>query len=176
MKLVKGNDEALLNFGADLKHIKDAEQVTMDNLLSDMKDLEKETELANQTAKLQADELVKAGQNRPMSLADLREQRTVVRSVNKVAQYNKIDHLTGRTSMERFTLQALGSIQDSMKLTESVKEKFLKLLNYFGEDDKMASNAFFSVIRGFMVEFDKAKEQVEKEEKARVSRFICGDI
>jgi hypothetical protein len=169
VKLVSRNDKALLDVRNDLIHVAGAEQVIMDSLHNDMKELQKEIAAVHETAKTQADEMNKKGLEKRMSLADLREQKTAVRNVENVIQYNKINHLTGRTSMERFTLNAAASINDAMKLTEDVKEKFTKLLEYFGEDDKMASNDFFGVIKSFMLEFGKAVEHVEKEDQQTVS-------
>lgn len=140
----------------------------MDSLYSDMKELEKETEQAHNIAKEQAEELSKDGLTKKISISELREQRTLVRNVARVPQYNKIDHLTGRTPMERFTLNAEGSIKDAMQLAEDVKEKFRDLLEYFGEDEKMASNDFFGTMKRFINAFKQAMEQVEKEEKQKV--------
>ena len=173
VKLVKRNDKELLGFPNDLIHVGEAELIVMDSLYNDMKELEKETEKAHETAKVQAEQLSKEGMTKRMSISELREQRTLVRNIAKVPQYNKMDHLTGRTAMERFTLNAHASIKDAMQLTEEVKEKFRKLLEYFGEDQKMASNDFFGTMKRFITEFRKAIEQVEKDEQKKVRNDPC---
>lgn len=168
VKLVKRNDVDLLKVSNDLSHINEAQMIIMDSLYGDMKELQEEIEMVHETASRQAEQLEKKGAGRRMSLQDFREQRSTVRSVENVPQYNQINHLTGRTSMERFTLHAQASVEEAMTLTEGVKDKFKKLLEYFGEDEKMASNDFFVTMQRFLVEFQKAKEQVDKEEKQRV--------
>jgi len=169
---VKRNDETLLDFRNDLKHVNECENIVMDSLYNDMKTLQDEIAKVHETAKTQADELVKAGKTRPMSLADLKEQKTSVRHVAGVSLFNQVDFHTGRTPMERFTLSADASIKDAMKLSENVRDKFRKLLEYFGEDEKMASNDFFGVMKKFVIEFYSALDYVDKEEKARVRRSV----
>ena len=72
--------------------------IVMDSLSNDMKVLKDEMEQVHETAQVQAEELVKQGKARPMSLSELKEQRTNVRTLSGVSQYNQIDHVTGRTT------------------------------------------------------------------------------
>jgi hypothetical protein len=105
-----------------------------------------------------------------MSLADLVEQKTAVKHVGFVPQYNKIDHYTGRTSMERFTLNAKVACEQATESITKVKAKYAALLAYFGEDDQMATGDFFGTLRRFMVEWKKATEQVEAIDNAKLPK------
>jgi hypothetical protein len=59
-------------------------------------------------------------------------------------------------------------LDEALLLVDEVKAKYVKLLEYFGEDAKMASNDFFGTMRKFIKEFGTAANQVEKEEQAKV--------
>lgn len=169
---MKRNDESLLDFRDDLAHVSEAEHVIMDSLYNDIMELKDEMEKVHETAEAQADELAVSGEAIPLSLKELMEQRTSVRSIDSVPQYNQIDHLSGRTPMERFSLSAAASIRDFVQKSDDVKEKFKKLLEYFGEDEKMPSNEFFGTMKRFVKEFGGAAEQVLKEEKKKVSDVV----
>lgn len=168
VKLIKQNNESLLGLRDDLKHLKDAECIALDGLSSDIKGLEEELVPVLETVKCQADDLEGKGQLVQMSLKELMEQKTSVRTVASVPQYNKIDHHTGRTPMERFTLNAESKIEEALVYTAKVKVKFAKVLEYFGEDGSMASNDFFGTLNTFLADFSKAADYVHKEQLSKV--------
>lgn len=121
-----------------------------------------------ETVKRQAEILEEKGQLVQMSLKELTEQKTSVRTVASIPQYNKVDHHTGRTPMERFTLNAASKIEEALLYTDKVKGKFSKVLEYFGEDGNMASNDFFGTMNTFLADFTKAVEYVHKEYMSKV--------
>lgn len=168
VRLVKRNDEELLSVLDDLGHVKEAELVILDSLLSEIKVLKEEIEPIHETVKAQAEKLEESGQLVQMSLRELKEQRTTIRNIDKIPQYNKMDHHTGRTPMERFVLHSEAQIDAALAFTDSVKQKFSELLEYFGEDEGMASNDFFGTMTRFFQEFQKAIEHVSREEKRKV--------
>eukprot|EP00980_Cylindrotheca_fusiformis_P027235 scaffold19459_cov135-Cylindrotheca_fusiformis.AAC.3 len=177
VKLVKKNNESLLTFSNDISFVIPAESVLLDALGSDVKALGEELVGVHKTVQDEAQRLEEAGELKPMSLEDLKEQKTTVRQVGKVSQFNKIDHHTGRTSMERFTVNAHYSCEQANASIEDVKKKYIALLNYFGEDENMPTGDFFGILRRFMREFQKAMEQVEaienkeaKEKKREAAR------
>jgi Formin Homology 2 Domain len=171
VKLLKRNDESLLEVHKDLQNVKAAELVILDSLSVDIQALKDEILPVLETVTRQADELEASGELIPMTLKELSEQRTSVRAISQVPQYNKVEHHTGRTPMERFTLYAESRIDHALGYSQSVKDKFLNLLDYFGEDRNKASNEFFGILNKFLAEFKLAMEQVEKEEKDKV-RFL----
>ena len=171
MKLVKKNDEDLVTFDSDLGSVTAAESILLDSLNSDVKAIGDELSSVHKTVAAEAERLEQAGELKPMTLADLAEQRTVVHHVGAVPQYNKIDHLTGRTSMERFTVNAKVACEQATKSINDVKTKYKTLLSYFGEDEQMATGDFFGTLRRFILEWKKATEQVEAIERKEVRRF-----
>ena len=161
------NDESLLAFSTDLKHSKQAVNVILDSLVNDMKALGTELESVVDIAREDAERAEQAGE-RSFSLQELRGQRTSIHFTSSgVPDFSKIDHRTGRTSMERFTINAGHSVEDAIKFANDIQGKYVSLLGYFGEDEQMASDDFFRVFNSFVAEFDKAQIQVEKDEKAK---------
>ena len=161
------NDESLLAFSTDLKHSKQAVNVILDSLVNDMKALGTELESVVDIAREDAERAEQAGE-RSFSLQELRGQRTSIHFTSSgVPDFSKIDHRTGRTSMERFTINAGHSVGDAIKFANDIQGKYVSLLGYFGEDEQMASDDFFRVFNSFVAEFDKAQIQVEKDEKAK---------
>jgi Formin Homology 2 Domain len=171
VRLIMSNDTQLLDFRTDLNHVSSAENIILEALISDIKSLEDELTKVLETANAQADKFEAEGRVQPVSIQELKEQKTAVRKIEHVPQYNQMQHLTGRTSMERFALNADHAIKDALELAVSVKESYAKLLDFMCESESMASNDFFGTMRRFANEFDKAREQVEKEEKAKVRGF-----
>ncbi|KAL3945643.1 MAG: hypothetical protein SGBAC_000299 [Bacillariaceae sp.] len=165
VKLVKKNDSRLLAFSSDISFVIPAESVLLDSLANEVKTLGQELVGVHKTVQAEANRLEEAGELRPMTLEDLKEQRTTVRQVGKVSQFNKMDHHTGRTPMERFTVNAQYSCDQATTSIEDVRKKFLAVLQYFGEDENMATGDFFGILRRFMREFQKAVDQVEAIEK-----------
>jgi len=176
VRLLRSNDQALCDFGKDLVHISAAGTVTIDSLSSDMKALENELQSVYETAKRQAEELEQLGMIEKVKLSELKEQRTSVRSIESVPQYNQIDHMTGRTVMERFALSAARAIEDVKNLISKVQADYVKVLEYLCEDEGMASNEFFGTMKRFVTEFDRAVEHVAREEKAKVCVLLVYSI
>ncbi|GAX16884.1 hypothetical protein FisN_5Hh257 [Fistulifera solaris] len=168
IKVVKRNDESLIEFHKDLPHTNDSVNIILDSLCSDIKALKDDLEKVFKTSQEQADELLDLGITSKLSLSELKEQKTNVRSLSGVSQFNQVDHLTGRTPMERFCLHAKASIDEAYELTSQVQVKFRSLLQYFGEDEKMASNEFFGTLKRFISDFNNANQIVQKEEKMRL--------
>jgi hypothetical protein len=169
VKLVKKNDTSLIAFDRDLASVAPAESVLLDGLSGDVKSIGEELKGLHGIVQKEADRLEQAGELKPMSLSELAEQRTSVRSSGGVVQFNKIDHLTGRTSMERFSLNAGVGCEQASESIENIKKKYHALLQYFGEDEQMATADFFGTLRRFITEWKKAVEQVEAIETKEVS-------
>lgn len=171
VKLVKKNDESLLSFDSDVSSVVPAENVLLDGLSGDVKSIAEELEGMLGLVQQQANDLEQAGSLKPMSLTDLSEQRTDVRVNGGVTQFNKVNHLTGRTSMERFALNAKNACAQATESINNIKKKYRALLQYFGEDEQMATADFFGTLRRFVAEWRKAVEQVEAIEKKEVCKF-----
>ena len=168
MKLVKKNDESLLSFESDLIHVIQAESVLLDAVSADVRAIGEELKNVLETVRKEAQQLEEAGKLRKMSLSELVEQKTMVHHIGIVPQFNKMSHLSGRTPMERYILNAKIACEQAAESIESVQKKYALVLEYFGEDEKMATGDFFGILRRFMAEWKKAVEQVNNIEKAQV--------
>ena len=166
MKLVRRNDESLLNFHKELKHVADAQNLMMDMLVSDIKKLAEDLEAIRDPV-TKAAESTEANGERKFKLEDLKEQKTNVRKNGAVLLFNKVDHLTGRTPMERFFLKACNEVGSLLSLSDAVKAKYENVLDFFGEDADMPSNEFFGTMNKFIQQFIVSEKQVEKEEIAK---------
>jgi hypothetical protein len=166
VKLVRQNDENLLEFHKELKHLKQAENLLMDSITNDIKNLSDDLEGIREIVE-KAAEAAEANGERTLSLEDLKEQRTNIRVNGAVAQFNQVDHITGRTPMERFMRKASNEVSDLVALSVEVKSKYQNLLAFFGEDSQMPSNDFFGTMNRFTKEFIVSEQHVEKEEKAK---------
>ena len=172
VKLVKKNDETLLAFESDVCHVIPAESVLLDTVAGDVKVIQEELEDTVKIVSKEAERLEKAGNLPKLTLSDLLEQKSIVKSIGSVPQFNKISHLTGRTSMERFAMNARVACDQAVESVESVKSKYASLLGYFGEDENMPTGEFFGILRRFMSEWKKAIKQIEKIERAQASKSI----
>ena len=167
---MKKNDATLLGFQEDLRTVRHAENIVLDSLASDIKNIEGDLTKVHATAAEEAARLEAAGELKPFSLSDLKELKTSVYTIENVPHFNKVSHHSGRTPMERFALNSQDALKQAMKKIEKVKKKYQSLLLYFGEDDNKPSNEFFGVMRRFIEEFQKACDDVEKMEAAKVKK------
>jgi hypothetical protein len=176
VKLVKKNDESLLLFEADLVHVIPAENVILDAVSADVRAIGEELRSVLEIVRDEAQRLEEAGALQKMSLSELVEQKTMVHHIGQVPQFNKMSHLTGRTPMERYILNAKVACEQASESIDSVQKKYAMVLEYFGEDDNMGTADFFGILRRFMAEWKKAVEQVNKIEKAQVGlSHTCRD-
>jgi hypothetical protein len=161
-----------LEFQNDIESVPAAGGVILEALGSDVKVLADEVKQVHETAKAEADRLETEGKLRKMSLAELSEQITVVRQIGGLSHYNQIDHITGRTQMERFASRATSIVDNAVDALEDLNKTYASVLSYFGEDEQMSSTDFFGTMKKFTLEFNSAAEAVEKQEKARVRHDI----
>ena len=131
--------------------------------------LSDELQSVHETAKSEADRLEEQGKLIDLTLTQLKEQRTAIREIGGIAHYNKVDHKSGRTPMERFTLFANQKVDSSLAALGDLKDNYSKVLAYFGEDENMSSNDFFGTLQKFILEFKTAAEKVDLVERQRVS-------
>lgn len=172
MKLVKKNDESLLYFENDLGHVIPAESVLLDGIIADIKTLQNELAEVIKIVTKDADRIEKSGDAPKLTLAELVEQKSIVQHIGEVPQQpNMSSQLTGRTPMERFSMNAKVACEQALESINNVQHKYILVLNYFGEDEKMPTGDFFGILRRFMTEWKKATKQVEKIERRKVSAW-----
>lgn len=166
VKLVKKNDKSLLLFANDVSSVMPAESVLLDGLSGDVKLISEELDGILAIVRQQADYLEQIGALKATSVTVSGEQADATGSVD---QLNYVDPSMGRTPMERFVLNAKKACMQASESIENIKKKYCALLQYFGEDENMATADFFGTLRRFMTEWKKAAEQVEAIERKEVS-------
>ncbi len=175
MKLVKKNDESLLYFENDLGHVIPAESVLLDTLVGDVKALQNELNEVIKIVTKDADTYEKSGDVSQLTLAELVEQKSIVQHLGDTSQkVGNGKNLTGRTQMERFSMNAKVACEQATESMSNVQAKYMLVLGYFGEDEDMPTGDFFGTLRRFMSEWKKATKQVEKIERKKVSEWIFG--
>jgi hypothetical protein len=173
VKLVKKNDESLLYFENDLGHVIPAESVLLDAIIGDMKVLQNELTEITKIVTKDADSVEKSGDAPKLTLAELVEQKSIVQHIEEASQkINTNSHLTGRTPMERFSMNAKVACDQADESINSVQAKYALILGYFGEDENMPTGDFFGTLRRFMTEWKKATKQVENIERKKVRVWI----
>ena len=169
VKLVKKNDESLLYFENDLGHVILAESVVLDTITGDLKVLQNELTEVIKIVTKDADRLEKSGEVAKLTLAEMVEQKSLIQHIGEGPQQLKTtSHLTGRTPMERFSMNAKVACEQAHESINSVQAKYHLVLEYFGEDEKISTGDFFGILRRFMTEWKKAIIQVEKIERRKV--------
>jgi len=166
VKLVKKNDESLLTFAEDISSVIPAENVLLDGLTGDIKSISEELGGIIGIVQQHADRKENAGDPALESLPSGDDQTI---SISGDVDSNKPDHLTGRTSMERFIVSAKKACTQASESIDNIKKKYNALLQYFGEDENMATADFFGTLRRFMTEWNTAVDQVKAIEKREVS-------
>jgi uncharacterized protein YoxC len=82
VKLVKRNDESLLDFYKDLSHVGQAKNIAIDSLFTEIRDLKKEIEAVHKTAQKHTDQL--SGEESNFTLKRIMQQITPLRSLSGV--------------------------------------------------------------------------------------------
>ena len=172
------NDVDLLKFKDDVKSVEKAENVILETLESDLKQLLKELDLVKEASKRAGDkQRGKDGKLVNMAikktLQELKEQKTHVREISGVKFFNQMEHEIEQTPMELFTLQAEEIANEATYKIVETKKSFADVLLYFGEDEKMSTADFFGTLKKFFIAFETAKENVDRQEVIRVSAIIA---
>lgn len=161
-------------FKDDVDSVEKAENVMLDVLQGDLKQLVKELDRVKEAAKKAGDEhrgedgkLVNP--NIKKTLTELREQKTFVRQVSGVKFYNQMEYDIEHTPMEIFSLEAEEVVKKASQKIDLTQKSYVAVLHYFGEDEKMTTTDFFGTLKKFFISFGVAKDVVEREEVIKVS-------
>ena len=171
--MINKNDPELLKVKDEIASIEKAKGVMLDSMMADLKQLKGELEKVKATAKSEGDK--HRGEDGKiinpdikMSLAELKEQKTSVRMIDGVKFYNQMEHALEYTPMEMFTQGAEYQVMEEAGRVEEVKNGFVSVLDYFGEDEKMTSIDFFTTMSTFLQSFDSEKDFFERQEEIRI--------
>lgn len=164
-------------FKDDVHSVEKADNVVLDALQADLKQIDNELEFVKTASKKAGDNL--RGDDGKLvnvqikkSLNELKEQKTSVREVSGVKFFNQMEHEIEFTPMETFALSAEDVVKSATTKLDRTKESFVAVLKYFGENEKMTTSDFFGTLKKFFIAFHLSKDQVEREEANRVSYLM----
>lgn len=172
--VVQRNNEKLLNFSDDLPTVAKADKIYWDQCINELEEMETQLEIVRKLALHEA--------NAKRNIYTLPKKRSA--QDDDESENLNIDEdmsLEEEVSLLRSTkigMFALGAIKKVSQLRERVdiaKDKFSRLLEYFGEDGdnaKMDVHELFAIINTFSRDFEAAREVVNKQEQAKV-RYLC---
>lgn len=171
--VVQRNSEALLDFKNDLPTVSKADKIYWDQCVTELEEVETQLENVRRLA------LHEAKSNKIVySLPNKAKQPDVDNdsddlSVESMSLEDEVALLRS-TKIGMFALSAIRKVSQLRERVDTAKGKFSSLLEYFGESDssKMQPHQLFEIITTFCRNFDKAREQVDKREKAKVSFLL----
>lgn len=154
--IVKRNDESLVNFKDDLPSVLKADKIYWDQCENDLEEVENQLENERKITLHEAYRKRKSyWQNKSKEDDEMSQGSMTLQA--------EVEALRA-TAIGVFTLDAIKKVSILRKNVENTKRKFIKLLEYFGEEDKkkMSPHALFEIILTFTKDFDNALEEVEK--------------
>ena len=161
--VVKRNNEALVNFKDDLQTVLRADKIYWDQCQNDLEDVENQLE---NVRKIALNEVY--GKNRPSWAKQKKGKEDDDMSQESMTLEAEVESLRS-TKIGLFTLDAIKRVSNLREHVERTKRKFVKLLEYFGEEDTKIKNPhqLFAIIGTFIRDFDGALEEVAKIEKQK---------
>ncbi|KAL7542696.1 hypothetical protein ACHAXR_011993, partial [Thalassiosira sp. AJA248-18] len=170
VKLVKANEPDLLNVHEEMPSIGPAQNVIVDTLVSELKELNDQLISVKGTAASEG-RRIRDGKNsvpNETALDRLRSQKTKIKDVEGVHMYNRAVPIE-LTVMEKFALYAEKRTKEAFARIEEVQENFKGVLSYFGENPAMSSTDFFGTLNKFIATFDSAREVVKRIEALKIA-------
>lgn len=170
VKLVKANEPDLLNVHEEMPSIVAAENVIVEALVSEVKDLNDQLTSVKGTAEAEGKRIRdgKAPLTKRSALEKLRSQKTKIKDVAGVHMYNQSTPIQ-LTAMEKFAKYAEKRTTEAFARIDEVQENFKMVLSYFGEDPAMTSTDFFGTLNKFVAAFDSALEVVKRIEALKLA-------
>merc|ERR1711957_154003 len=151
IRLVMQNDMDLLNFTKDIASVGEAERINAEIVSEEVKKLREKVEnVYSIVEKVKPIEKIFDKLSKHLS-GELGEDESEI---------NDEPAVNIPSPMEKFAIDAKNQIDKVVLKEAEVREKFAKLLKFYGEDPKMMSHDFFSILNAFATAFDVTKDQV----------------
>ena len=149
VSILQKNDEDVLRLAEDFVPVKAAERVSMDMIAQQLREMETGVGLVTDVAK-----------------------RHLIET--PVDSTTPVDDLVRLTAMGQFSFNAESTIQTLIIEFADVKNQFVELLQFFGEDSAVTPEQFFCTINSIVSVFDHTHKELKRKEEAKVSRsFVC---
>lgn len=168
--VVQRNNEKLLNFSDDLPTVAKADKIYWDQCINELEEMETQLEIVRKLALHEAN-----AKKNIYSIPKKKSAQDDDDSENlNIDEDMSLEEEVGLLRSTKIGMFALGAIKKVSQLRERVdiaKDKFSRLLEYFGEDGdnaKMDVHELFAIINTFSRDFEAAREVVNKQEQAKV--------
>jgi Formin Homology 2 Domain len=169
--IVHRNNEILLNFTDDLPTCMRADKIYWDQCLQDLEEVENQLENVRRISLYEA----KARKNNLRSLNKKDDDEDSIGDL-ELSLEEEVEALRA-TPTGLFTLSAIKQVSALRDKVESTRKKFVRVLEYFGEDqDSMQPHELFNIFCVFGRDFNKAKEEAfaSMKKKQREERKQAG--
>lgn len=166
--VVQRNNELLLRVKDDLPTVMKAGRVYWDQLEHDLEEVENQLENVRKISLHQA-RLMTSYRLRKKKKPQETEDDDNSLSDSSMTLEEEVESLRA-SDIGIFTLGAIKKVSCLRDKVETTKLKFIKLREYFGEEDKqeMQPHEIFNIIATFCRDFDKAKEEVSNDVKKKM--------
>ena len=172
--VVQRNSEQLLDFKDDLPSVSKAEKIYWDQCVGELEEVETQLENVRKLALHEAKaSKVMYSLPKKKATAEEEDRDSDDLSVESMSLEDEVALLRS-TKIGMFALGAIRKVSQLRERADLARDKFEKLLEYFGEsrDSSMQPHELFEVINTFCRNFDAARADVERTEKAKVSAFV----
>lgn len=166
--VVQRNNELLLRVKDDLPTVMKAGRVYWDQLEHDLEEVENQLENVRKISLHQA-RLMTSYRLRKKKKPQETEEDDNSLSDSSMTLEEEVESLRA-SDIGIFTLGAIKKVSCLRDKVETTKLKFIKLREYFGEEDKqeMQPHEIFNIIATFCRDFEKAKEEVSNDVKKKM--------
>lgn len=171
--VVQRNSEELLDFKEDLPTTLKADKIYWDQCINELEEAETQLENVRKLAlhEAKANKVIYSLPNKKKQHEDNDSDELSVASISLEEEVGMLRS----TKIGMFALSAIKKVSQLRERVDIAREKFRQLIEYFGEDQnsKMQPHELFEIISTFCRDFDVAREDVIKLEKAKVSFSCC---
>jgi len=158
VQVAKRNDECLIHFKKELSSVFKAEKIFWDHCSDGVKELEAEL---NNVKKLAIRQIMSNSSLSSMSIS-IQE----LENSNMSDFPSEVTDALSQSFVGKFLLLAIEKISLVRKEMERSNQSYSQLLDYFHEQGNMQPHEVFSILIQFSKNFDTAKSEIEKNEKA----------
>ena len=167
--VVRRNSEALLDFMDDLPTVFKVVKIYWDQCVTELEEVETQLENVRKLALHEAKSSTVVFQLPNRTNTEEEDNDSDELSVESMSLEDEVALLRS-TKVGMFALSAIRKVSQLRERVDTAKDKFSCLLEYFGESEgsKMQPHELFEIITTFCRNFDVARADVEKKEKAKV--------
>uniref|UniRef100_A0A7S4VZR6 FH2 domain-containing protein n=1 Tax=Ditylum brightwellii TaxID=49249 RepID=A0A7S4VZR6_9STRA len=170
ISIVKKNDIDVLSLAEELKPLQGAERIVGESLVKTRKELVDGLGLVKSMAKEESTRCSKEEENKVTSR---QAPECSIDSSSSGGESDQIslpkeDDYLQTTNIGKFAIEADSTLNCVSLMLDNANDTFSDLLNYFGEDEDMPTNVFFTTLNRFLSMFECAREDVDRKDRAKL--------